>query len=236
MAGVTGQIRLHNRNLKGTGNMQPEELGHAINKGLEFWSLQIVADAAIMSSFVVLAMVAGRCYLENVRRRLTLRVAAEVWEAGTDLLVDVLMGFVALVGLFIVNPDIMADIKIGLPWVPLAMVLMAVALVIRAFHGGRVFGSTAWWIVLGLVAVACAANWFGFTFVMEAAGEGYLKGHEGSVWPALQRMRSDFNPDLAMATFQWANPALVLVFIWAVVAGVVRSCRTRQQPKTRFDE
>ena len=188
-----------------------------------------------MLSFVILAMVAGRCYLESVRRRLTLRVAAEVWEAGADVLIDAAMGFVALVGLFITNPDIMADIKIGLPWVPLAMVLMAVALVIRAFHGGRVVGSAAWWIVLGLVAVACAANWFGFTFVMEAAGEEYLKKQPDSWWPALQRMRSDFNPDLAMATFRWANPALVLVFIWAVVAGAVRSWRAARQPKAGPD-
>jgi ferredoxin len=109
-------------------HMQPEELKHAINKALECWSLQSLTDAAIMLSFVILAMVSGRCYLESVRRRLTLRVAAEVWEAGTDLLIDASMGFVALVGLFITNPDIMADIKIGLPWVPLAMVLMAAAL------------------------------------------------------------------------------------------------------------
>jgi hypothetical protein len=208
--------------------MQPEELKHAINKALECWSLQSLTDAAIMLSFVILAMVSGRCYLECVRRRLTLRVAAEVWEAGTDLLIDASMGFVVLVGLFITNPDIMADIKIGLPWVPMAMVLMAAALVIRAFHGGRVVGSAAWWIVLGLIAVGCTANWFGFTFVMEAAGEEYLKNNPDSLWPALQRMRSDFNPGLAMATFQWANPALVLIFIWAMVTGAVRSCRAAQ--------
>lgn len=218
--------------MKETGNMQIEELGHAINKGLEFWSLQCLADAAIMLSFVILAMVAGRCYLESVRHRLTLRVAAEVWEAGADLLIDAAMGFIALVGLFITNPDIMADIKIALPWVPLAMVLVAIALVIRAFHGGRAVGSAAWWLVLGMMVVGCAANWFGFTFVMEAAGEEYLKGHADSVWPALQRMRSDFNPDLAMATFRWANPALLCVFIWAVVAGAVRSCRAARQPNT----
>ena len=215
--------------------MQPEQLKHAINKALECWSLQSLTDAAIMLSFVILAMVSGRCYLESVRRRLTLRVAAEVWEAGTDLLIDASIGFVALVGLFITNPDIMADIKIGLPWVPLAMVLMAAALVIRAFHGGRVVGSTAWWIALGLIAVACAANWFGFTFVMEAAGEEYLKNNPDSLWPSLQRMRSDFNPGLAMVTFQWANPALVLVFAWAVVVGTVRSWRAARQSKASSD-
>ncbi len=214
-----------------TVNTHIEELGHAINKGLEFWSLQALTDGAIMLSFVILAMVAGRSYLDSLRRRLTLRVAAEVWETGADLVIDAATAFVALVGLFITNPDIMADIKIGLPWVPLAMVLIAVALVVRAFHGGRVVGSVAWWIVLGLVAAACAANWFGFTFVMEAAGEEYLKKGANSMWPTLQRMRSDFNPELAMGTFCWANPALVLVFMWAVVAGAVQSCRAVGQSK-----
>ena len=33
-----------------TAHMQIEELGHAINKGLEFWSLQVVADGAILLS------------------------------------------------------------------------------------------------------------------------------------------------------------------------------------------
>ncbi len=211
--------------------MQAEELAHAINKGLEVWSLQVLSDVAIMLPFVILAMIAGHCYLETLRRRLTLRLWAEVWEAGAELVIDLMMGVVGLVGLFIINPDIMADIKIGLPWVPLAMVLISAALVIRVFHGGRVVGSTAWWIVLALVAVAVASNWFGFTFVMEAAGDEYLKGHGASLWPTLQRMRSDFNPDLSMATFQWANPALVLVFIWAMVAAAVRSCRSIQKQK-----
>jgi hypothetical protein len=211
--------------------MQVEELGHAINKGLEIWSLQVLGDLAIMLPFLILIMIAGYWYTENLRRRLTLRFWADVWQTSTDLIVDLMMGFVGLVGLFIVNPDIMADIKIGLPWVPLAMVLVSAALVIRVFYGGRVVGSTAWWIVLTLLVVAVAANWFGFTFVMEAAGEEYLKSHTASIWPTLQRMRSDFNPDLAMTTFQWANPALILVFIWAVVAAAVRSRRNMQRQK-----
>lgn len=205
--------------------MPAEELGHAIYKGLEIWSLQVVCDVAVMLPFLILVMIAGHCYMETMRRRLTLRLWAEVLETGTDLLIDLMMGFIALVGLFIINPDIMADIKIGVPWVPMAIVLVAVALVIRVFHGGRIVGSAAWWIVLAVMVVAVASNWFGFTFVMEAAGDEYLKGYSASLWPVLQRMRSDFNPDLALITFQWANPALVLVFLWAVIAAAIRSCR-----------
>lgn len=212
--------------------MNMEELERGINKGLEVWSLQSVSDLAIMLSFVILALVAGRSYLDSIRRRLTLRLAAEAWETGTDVLIDLLLGFVTLVGVFIINPDIMADIKIGVPWVPLAMVLMAVALVLRVFHGGRVAGSCAWWCVLALLVVACAANWFGFTFVMEAAGAEYLKTHANTWWPIFKSMRSDFNPDLAMVTFQWANPALVLVFVWAVIVGAVRSSRHGREKNT----
>jgi hypothetical protein len=212
--------------------MPEEELGHAIYKGLEIWSLQVVCDVAVMLPFVILIMIAGHCYMETMRRRLSLRLWAEVLEPGTDLLIDLMMGFVALVGLFIINPDIMADIKIGVPWVPLAIVLVAVALVIRVFHGGRAVGSASWWIVLAIMVVALASNWFGFTFVMEAAGEEYLKDHAASLWPVLQRMRSDFNPDLALISFQWANPALVLVFLWAVIAAAVRSCRNIAKQKT----
>jgi len=205
--------------------MNTEQLPHAIHKGLEIWSLQSLCDVAIILSFVILALVAGGAYLDKLKRGLTLRVAIEVWETGANLLVDLLLFAVALAGLFFINPDIMADIKIAVPWVPLAMVLLAVALVIRTCHGGRVIGSVAWWMALVLIALACAANWFGFTFVMEAAGEEYLKNNPHSVWPALQRMRSDFNPDLAMLTFQWANPALLLVFLWGVIAGVIQTCR-----------
>ena len=209
--------------------MTAAELEHGINKALEVWSLQSFCDLAIVLSFVVLALVAGRSYLDSIRRRLTLRVAAETWETGTDVLIDLMLGVVALAGIFLINPDIMADIKIGLPWVPLAMLLLSVALVLRMFYGARVAGSSAWWVVLCLLLAACALNWFGFTFVMEGADEEYLKGQTDSLWPLLQHMRSDFNPRLAMATFQWVNPALVLVFLWAVIAGAARTRQGRQE-------
>ena len=211
--------------------MNSTELEHGINKALEVWSLQGLCDLAIMLTFLILALVAGRAYLESMRNRLTLRVTAEVLDMGTDLLIDVLLGFVSLAGLFLINPDIMCDIKIALPWVPLAMVLTTAALVVRVWHGGRHPGSSAWWIVFALLATACAANWFGFTFVMEAAGEEYLKPNEPSVWLLLQRMRSDFNPSLAMITFLWANPAIVLILAWGVVVGATRSSRCRPKGK-----
>jgi len=211
--------------------MNAKDLEHGINKALEVWSLQTVCDIAILVTFLVLALVAGRAYLEGIRNRLTLRITAEAWDTGSDLLIDLLLGFVTLSGFFLINPDIMSDIKIGLPWVPLAMVLSAAALMLRVWHGGRIPGSSTWWVVLVLLVIACASNWFGFTFVMEAAGEEYLKPNEPSVWLTLQQMRSDFNPALAMITFQCANPALFLMLVWGAIVGAARSSRCRPTSK-----
>ncbi len=209
--------------------MNDEELEVGIRKALEAWTLQNLCDTAILLLFVALALVAGRSYLEGIRARLSLRVASEVWDVLTDYGADLLLFGIVVIGLMVVNPDVMADIKVALPWVPLAFVLAGVALVIRAFHGGRVVGSKSWWAALVLIAVGCAAAWFGFTFVMEAAGKEYLERHPSALWQTLRNMRSDLNPDFNVATFLWAGPTLALVFLWAMATGVVGTVRWARQ-------
>jgi hypothetical protein len=181
--------------------------------------------------FVTLALLAGRGYLEGVRGRLSLRVASEIWDVVSDYGADLLLLAIVLIGLMVVNPDVMADIKVALPWVPLAFILAGVALAIRAYHGGRVVGSPAWWAALVLVVVGCASAWFGFTFVMEAAGHEYLERHPSAFWETLRNMRSDLSPELNMATFLWAGPALALVFLWMMLASVVATVRGARRPK-----
>jgi hypothetical protein len=208
-------------------NLNQEQLTRGLEKALEIWTLQNLCDIAILAGFVALGLFAGRAYLEKLKSRMSLRVATEAWESFADLGVDVLLAGVALVGLLVTNMDIMADIKIGLPFVPLAFLLMTIALVVRLFHGGSVVGSQAWMVTLALLALGCLANWFGFTFVMEGAGDEYLELHPGAAafWNGLNHMRSNKNPDLAMATFVWAGPGLLLVFGWAVVVGAIRSAQ-----------
>jgi hypothetical protein len=213
--------------------MNQAQFTQGIVKALEVWTLQNLCDLAILAGFAVLTLVAGRAYLERLKARLTLRAASEVWEAGTDLLIDILLAAIALVALLLTNMDIMADIKIGLPFVPVAFVLMTAALVVRLYHGGSVVGSKAWVVTLALLAVACLANWFGFTFVMEGAGDEYLGLHPEAAgfWSGLEHLRSNKNPELAMATFRWTGPALLLLLGWAVLMGVVRTARWAQKSR-----
>ena len=219
-----------------------EQMTHGLGKALEVWTLQNLCDLAILAGFVALGLFVGRAYLEKIKSGLSLRVAIEAWDALADLAVDATLAFVALVALLVTNMDIMADIKIGLPFVPLGFLLLTAALVIRLFHGGTVVGSKAWMVALALLAVGCLSNWFGFTFIMEGAGDEYVELHKETApfWEGLEHMRSNQNPNLAMATFIWAGPGMLLLFGWSVIAGALR---TRQwakhkaaQPQTVAEE
>lgn len=211
--------------------MNQESISHSLGKALELWTLQNLCDLAILAGFVALGLLCGRAYLEGVKSRMTLRVATEAWETLADLSIDALLAGVALVALLVTNMDVMGDIKIALPFVPLGFLLMTVALVVRLFHGGGVVGSKAWTVALLLLVLANLSNWFGFTFVMEGAGDDYLNLHPSAsaFWDGLEHLRSNKNPDLAMTTFLWACPGLLLVLGWAVLVGAIRSAHWAKQ-------
>jgi hypothetical protein len=192
----------------------------AIKKALEIWSLQNLCDGAIILGFVAMALVASRGYLEALKSRLSLRVAIETWDILIDLGADILLLLAVLIGLLVTNLDIMADIKIAVPWVPVGLALLGIALLLRAFYGGHVPGSRPWWTALGFMAIGCALNWFGFTFVMESPGDEYVKLPFGETLMSLESMRSNVNPGLTMTTFFFAAPLFALEFVWAVIAAM----------------
>ncbi len=194
-----------------------------MRKGLEIWTLQNLCDGGIMLGFVILTVVAGRGYLEALKARLSLRVAIEAWETFIDLAADLLLLAAVLIGLFITNLDIMADIKVGVPWVPLAFLLLGAALIVRAFYGGHAPGSRAWWTALGLIALACVLNWFGFTFVMESPGDEYQHLPFGPALISLEEMRSNVNPRLTMITFLALAPLFAPEFAWGAVAAALHT-------------
>ena len=205
--------------------MSPHEFEAAMRKALEEWSLQNMVDGAIIASFLALGAIVGRAYLDGIKSRLSLRVAIEVWDVISDVLADVFLLFAAIVGVLTINPDIFADIKIALPFCPLAFICLGAALVLRLFHGGAKVGSRAWIGASGLVVIGALLNWFGFTFVMEAAGHEWLDNHPSATWEALRAMRSNLNPELSMTTFLWTQPAMFAIFVWAIIAGAVQTWR-----------
>ncbi len=209
--------------------MSAELFAEGFSKGLEAWSLQNMVDSGVVFSFIALGMMACRAYLDSYKRRMTLRISSELWDMFIDLGTDLFLFGAALIGLLTCNPDIMVDVKIALPWLPLASLLMGIALILRSFHGGHKTQSKIWWAALVLIAVACLFNWFGFTFVMEGATDEYFPSGQPPLWQALHHMRSDMNRELSLTTFHWLSPAFALLFAWALATGLVRTIASKKE-------
>jgi hypothetical protein len=191
-----------------------------VAKALEIWTAQTLCDVGILLSIVSFLLHIARPYFERILGRLTLRVAADLWwlvyvvlRDGT-LLVAVLFGFLNL------NLDLMADIKIGLPFVPFGTVALAGALVVKVLRNAedvnKHFRASTYCVTLGALL-----NTIGYVLVMEAPGEEYAAAKTG-FWITMNSWRSNRNPELATITFYLSFLMLCVI----VAAAVVNSFRT----------
>jgi len=119
--------------------------------------------------------------------------------------------FSFLFGLILINPDIMADIKLAVPFLPLGTVLLGAALLVKM---GFDIQKNRRANVAFTVILACAVllEYFGFTFVMEAAPSEWLS-QVAPFWGQLRMMRSNLNPQLAMTTFWVVLPMIGVLFV-----------------------
>ncbi len=197
---------------------------HDIAKALEVWGLQSMLDFSILLGILAAGLAIVQGYYRALEKQLTLRVSIELWRVLTVLIVDVLLVAVVVVGYLVLNPDIMADIKIAIPFNPVATILFAVALVLRLFHGGHEAGSTSYFCSLCFMFAANLVNIVGFTFVAEAPSGEYLERHPSPFWDFVKtHLRSNADPcglELTQITFYICFPILMAVFVWGFVAAL----------------
>ncbi len=202
-----------------------------ISKGLEVWSLQTLLDISILFGLFSLGLLLVQPYYTSLRRHLTLRVSIELWDLFTVLLADIFLVITVLIGFLVLNPDIMADIKIAVPFVPLATILFAVALVLRLFYDGHSLKSTMFRFAIWLIFAANLLNIIGFSLIMEAPGSEYLADHPSVFWTYLKtHFRSNALPhglEVAQWTFYITFPLLLFIFIW----GFVKAMKTFAERK-----
>ncbi len=194
---------------------------HVISKALEIWSLQTLLDISIILGIFAMGLIIIQNYYSSLEKFLTLRVSVEVWKLLTTLLADVLLAIIVIVGFLVLNPDIMADIKMAVPFVPLATLLFAVALLFRLFYGGHKPESKNFKLAVWFVFIANLSNIVGFSLIMEAPGKEYLEIHPSPFWTYLKtHFISNSIPagiELAQYTFYLIFPLLILVFVWGFV-------------------
>ena len=193
---------------------------HDITKALEIWTLQTLLNISILLGILALGLALLQGYYRALEKHLTLRVSIELWRVATVLMVNVILVVVVLVGLLLFNPDIMSDIKMAVPFYPVATVLFAAALVLRLFHGGHEAGSKSYFRAIYLMALACLVNLAGFTLVTEGSSPEYLEAHPDCrpFWDYVKNhlcsnVTTD-SLDLAQITFYIGFPLLLAVLAW----------------------
>jgi hypothetical protein len=204
-----------------------------ITKALEIWTLQNLLNLSITLGILATGLALIQGYYDAMEKHLSLRVSIELWKVFTVLLVDLLLAFAVLIGYLMLNPDIMSDVKMAVPFFPVATVLFAVALVLRLFHGGHQLASKNHLRSLYLMLAGCLVNILGFTFVMEGAGEEYLRSRPMDLdfWVFLEtHLRSNADPDgilLSQAVFYACFPILLAVLAWGVRSGLKQLAATQ---------
>lgn len=184
-----------------------------VSKALEVWTAQTLCDVGILLALLSFLLHIGRPYFERVLGRFTLRVAADLWWLVYIMLRDGTLLFALLFGFLNLNLDLMADIKIGLPFVPLGAVALAMALVTKVFRNAesmnRAFLLTTTWVGLGAVLQA-----IGYVLIMEAPGSEHPAA-DSWFWRLMKSWRSDENPGLATVTFYLSMLMLAAIGVMA---------------------
>ena len=193
-------------------------MSHEIAKGLEIWTLQTLVNFSIFLGLFAMGLVLIQPYYFRLKNHLTLRVSIEWLETISVITADFFLALVVLIGFLVLNPDIMADIKIAVPFVPVATILFAIALIRRFFYGAHDIRTPAGKKVLWLLFWANLINIIGFSLIMEAPGERYLQLHSGAFWIFVKNyLRSNAAPyglELAHWTFYICFPVMILILIW----------------------
>lgn len=179
--------------------MVPAEEIMSTGKALEIWTAQTVCDLGILFSIVSFLLHIGRPYFDRILSRFSLRVAADIWWIVYVVLRDGTLFVALLFGLSHLNLDIMSDIKVGLPFVPLGTVALAGALLLKVFSNAEDI-NTSFRRATYLVSVGAFLNTIGYVLVMEGAGEEYPAA-KNFFWQWMESLRSNQNPQLATIVF-----------------------------------
>ncbi len=184
-------------------------------KSLEVWTAQTICDVGILLSIISFLFHMGRPYFDRITGRFTLRVAADLWWIVYIILRDGTLFFSILFGFLNLNLDLMADVKIGLPFVPLGTVALAAALSMKIFRNTEDINKS-FRISVYLVTLGAFLNTIGYVLVMEAPGDEYAVA-KTAFWETMRSWRSNANPELATITFYITFALLVGIVITAAL-------------------
>ena len=180
-----------------------------VDKALEIWTAQTLCDVGILLSIVSFLLHIGRPYFERILGRFTLRVGADMWWLVYIMLRDGTLFLAFLFGFFTLNLDLMADIKVGLPFVPFGTVALAAALAVKLFRNTEDINKS-FRLSTYVVTFGAFMNAVGYVIVMQGPGVTYPAA-KAAFWQTMYACRSNLNPGLATITFYLTFTMLVVM-------------------------
>ncbi len=194
-------------------------LTEAVSKSLELWTIISSYDLAlVLLLFGVILHFARGFYAESLSNY-KIRVSKENWSILFFIIRDFSLFGAFGVSLLLINPDMFADVKLPVPFFPLGTILLGIALIFKL--KGRTRNNPLHSRLLDVFLIlAAVVQYFGFVFVMEAAPEEWVVGgYASDTWLMFRDMRSNLNPELAMKSFLFSFPVLMIILVIMVFVG-----------------
>jgi len=175
-----------------------------LEKALEAFSAQSLCDLGIFLSIFSFMLHLGRPTADRAFAGAVPKLAGAMTSGLYTVLEDGSLVLAVLAGFFHLNLDLMADIKIGLPFIPLGTVVLAWALLGKLQGRGPARPAHA----RRRVAAGALLDPLGYVLRVEAPGSEYTTPGPG--FPGSPRaLRSNQNPELSILCFYVCFSALL---------------------------
>lgn len=192
---------------------QSSELTEQISKSLETWTIITSYNLALILLLVGAFLYLTKGFYLDSRRYYRFNVSRDNWSILMNLIKDFSLFASFGISLLLLNPDMMADVKLPLPFFPLGVVLLGIALIYKT-RGDLTQNTKAQNLFSLFLILALATQYLGFIFVMEAAPADWVKaGIASDFWLSLRNLRSNLNPELTMWSFAISFPLLMLIIV-----------------------
>ena len=203
--------------------------------GGSIWLETTIAVAMVFVTAMAFSLQIARGYFLRTLEKFTLRLGADIWWLAYVLIRDGLIFMSFIMGLLVFFPGTFQDYDIAVPFMPVAVVLFALALVIKLYFDADE-SRTAFRAVTALVFAGTALWIFGTVFVTETPlALGTLPSgvsSTGGFWYSVYNTFSSIqNVNLSMMTFEITFPALAVVAAFGFAHPLLHSRIGKQTPR-----
>ncbi len=200
--------------------IEGEIFKNAISKSFEEWTIISFYNVSLVLLFLGLIFHHATDFYKSSLDNFKIKLSGENWAILFFIIRDFSLFAAFGISILLINPDMFADIKFPLPFFPIGVILLGIALIYK-LKGDLETNSKHRKIFNIFLLLSGMVQYFGFVFVMEAAAKEWVSsGVAGTFWNSLRNLRSNLNPALSMWTFYITFPVLLIILLIMLSSGL----------------